>query len=377
MVVSQDEKQMVSTEQTVSTLAEQQHTSIEIMYNNIQSNEQNEVEIESPQTTEGQLMVVSQDEEQMVSTHMEQKTMSLQSNPRKEVTIESLRIAESNDIEKIDGGQTVSIHAQQHHIQSIYFQSNQWEMIRPDAHLETPRVSNATKQLFYLESEKVVNTNLLQLQKGTPQQSCSESDVFGDIDLLSQERCDVQNVTNRSDYFDWGVASDLSDDSTESLDSSSSTDCSSEEMNNHDVENDDENDGDGGIGEQDSEESSMKPPIPNEVTMLTDFTVQSITCTFNNSNMESLGEESLVQEIQQPNGNKSAAAKYVMSSNSESTIIGEKRNNGQKACSAPNATELKTKSYTEGLLKVLKTTSLLCQCTGPDAVNDVYTLVPR
>ena len=367
MVVSQDE------EQIASMCDEQQHatSSIEIMCNTIQSNQQHEVEIDSPRTTEGQYMVVSQDEEQIASTHVEQQTMYIQPNPQNVVTIESPRIAESNGVEKVDEEQINSIHAEQQHFQSLYLQSNQWKMSRPDAHLKTPRVSNNGKQLLYLESEKIVDTNMLQLQNETPQQSCSESDVFGDIDLLSQEQSDARNVSNRSDYFGWGVASDLSEDTTDSLGCSSSTDCSSVEINSHHVEN--ENDG---IGEQDSGESLMKPPIPNEVTMLTDFTIQSITFTSNNSNMESLGEQSLVQEIQQPNGNKSAA-KYVMSSNSESTIIGERRNAERKTRGAPNATELKTTSCTKGLLKVLKTTSLLCQCANPVEVNDIYTLVPR
>jgi hypothetical protein len=364
---------LLDEEQIASMRDEQQHTttSIEIMCNTIQSNPRNEAEIDSPRTTKGQYMVVSQDEEQIASTHVEQQTMYVQPNPQNVVTIESPRIAESNGVEKVDEEQINSIHAEQQHFQSLYLQSNQWEMIRPDAHLKTPRVSNNGKQLLNLESEKIVDTNMLQLQNETPQQSCSESDVFGDIDLLSQEQSDARNVSNRSDYFDWGVASDLSEDTTDSLGCSSSTDCSSVEINSHHVENEKD-----GIGEQDSGESLMKPPIPNEVTMLTDFTIQSITFTSNNSNMESLGEESLVQEIQQPNGNKSAA-KYVMSSNSESTIIGERRNAERKARGAPNATELKTTSCTKGLLKVLKTTSLLCQCANPVEVNDIYTLVPR
>jgi len=59
----------------------------------------------------------------------------------------------------------------------------------------------------------------------------------------------------------------------------------------------------------------------------------------------------------------------VGSSNSQSTIIAERSNRER------NAGILKVikpeMSYTEGLMNALKQSSALCQCNGPDLLNDV------
>ena len=119
-------------------------------------------------------------------------------------------------------------------------------------------------------------------------------------------------------------------------------------------------------GDLESELSSQKPSIPNEVTMQTDFTVQSITYEPNASNIESLGEESVVRQARK---GRKFSKRNVFSSNSESTIVAEKRKRERKETTLqvdkPNA------SCSKNLL------SVICQCTGPVVLTDVDMCDPK
>ena len=113
-------------------------------------------------------------------------------------------------------------------------------------------------------------------------------------------------------------------------------------------------------GDLEPQLSSPKPSIPNEVTMQTDFTVQSITYEPNPSYVESLGEESVVRQARK---NRNLPKRNIFSGNSESTIIAEKRNRGRKETALQ--VDKANGSCTKNLL------SAICQCTGPVVLTDV------
>jgi hypothetical protein len=306
-----------------------------------QPNQQNDVNIESPRTTHSKIDVPLK-EELMVSTDAEQQMTHFRQNTE----TESPQTAERESI-IIDEDETVSPQAKLHRIQSNYFEPDQWEMLDPASNLKTPPVSNARRQFFS-------QSDLLRDKDSTNRHYLSEGDKFGNPRPLKDK-----NGINHLNCLVWGVTSDLSEGPTASPESSVFSGCLSEK-----IENDGDNNQKNDIDVRDHEESCPKPPIPNEVTMLTDFTVQSIAYTSNSSVIESLGEESILHEIQQ-----NRKTHVMASSNSESTIVGEKPISQQSKNALqvikPNTT------YTEGLLQIFKNPSLLCQCTGPVALSDV------
>ncbi len=115
-----------------------------------------------------------------------------------------------------------------------------------------------------------------------------------------------------------------------------------------------------------SELSSQKSSVPNEVTMQTDFTVQSVTYEPNASYVESLGQESVVRQARK---SRHFSERNMFSSNSESTIVAESRKRGRKETilqvDKPNA------SCSKNLL------SAICQCTGPVVLTDVDMCEPK
>lgn len=347
------------------------------------------------------IVAPSMDEQQMLSNHPDIQfihSMNLQSNEQIEVEFEPTRIAKRTSLSPLDEEQIID---DLQPVQSINVQMNQWEMTSPAFHLKTPPTSNIRKH-FITESDKFGDSYLIQQQNEIIKQFFAGSDNFDDSYLSqnqnettpkafdqSDKSCDTNMLqqdlssANPLTYFDWGVTSDLSDDSTISHESSTSSACSAADINNDDAGNDNEDEDDNedekddigendGVDDNESVESSMKPPIPNEVTMLTDFTVQSIAYTSNNSALESLGEESIVEETQM---DRKPSNYYVGTSNSESTVILE-RNNKEQNESALQVDKLDV-SCTEGLLKIVKNPILLCQCTGPVALNDVIFSNPK
>ena len=190
---------------------------------------------------------------------------------------------------------------------TIYLQSNQWSSIRPDADLDTPLTSNVKK----------------------------------------------------NNQFDFGVTSDISDNSSE-LQSASSSVCSKE---NRDINNNDgAGVGNGGDNEQ-SQNSSAKPPVPLEVhTITTDFTIQSIGFTLSKqTNVESLGDESLIR------------TKRTYAGNDHRRRIAEDNWNGKKSVNEKSTIISKKIQglYSKGLKNLFMNPSILCQCTGPIAHNNV------
>ena len=253
--------------------------------------------------------------------------------------------------------ETVPLHLEQQRTENS-LESNQWE---------TPNVSNARKPFFSQQQNEQNETRELLIETDdfventteedfdtNPQDRLCNSDVYdrGMVDSTPQ------GIATNSLFYDYGMVSDLSEGSTLSLEVSASS------GGNSIGEDGLKSDGDV------SEASSAKPQIPHEVTMLTAFTVQSITYESNQSNVESLGEESVVQEYQM---NRKAHAFRMMSSNSESTIVAEKRKKKKKENkeSALEVAKPSTMTCSEGFMKIISNPALLCQCTGPVVLEAV------
>uniref|UniRef100_A0A7S4AKQ5 Uncharacterized protein n=1 Tax=Pseudo-nitzschia australis TaxID=44445 RepID=A0A7S4AKQ5_9STRA len=198
---------------------------------------------------------------------------------------------------------------------TIYLQSNEWSSIRPDADLDTPLASN------------VKNNN----------------------------------------PFDFGVASDISDNSSDLQSTSSSSVCfkDNRDVNDHGGDGDGvDSDGDGNnCDDEHSPNSPAKPPVPLEVlTITTDFTIQSIGFTLSTqTNVESLGDESLIR------------TKTKYSGNDRRRRIAEDNWNGKKSINEKSTIISKKIQglYSKGLKNLFMNPSILCQCTGPIAHNNV------
>ena len=235
-----------------------------------------------------------------------------------DIVYETHAMTQIDDVDApLQEDQSMLQHVEQQHIETMCLQSNQRERHNFCNDLKTPPASNTAKEYF------------------------SEMDQNREVKTSNLLNC--------------GTVSDLSEEeSTMSLEVSSSSDNS---RRRDDFE----------YSDHESEESSTKPLIPNEVTMQTDFTVQSITYRASNtSNIESLGEESIIREFQT---NRKHTNFVVMSSNSESTLIAEQRQTEQiETAFQVDKPKILCK---ESLMNLLKNPTLLCQCTGPIALKDI------
>ncbi len=299
------------------------------------------------------------DEYLQMKTEEQQLLPSLESDSSScvyvDVEIDYRHITQIDDTNvSVHDVETVSLHLEQQRTEKS-LESNQWE---------TPNVSNARNPFFSQQQNEQNETRELLIET----EKFVENKTEEDFDMNPQDRlcksnfydCGMvdatpQGISTNSNFYDFGMVSDLSEGSTLSLEVSSSSGGNS-------IGEDGFN-SDGDV----SEASSAKPQIPNEVTMLTAFTVQSITYESNQSNVESLGEESVVQEYQM---NRKEHSFRMMSSNSESTIVAEKRKKKKKS-SALEVAKPSKMTCSEGLMKIISNPALLCQCTGPVALEAV------
>jgi len=302
--------------------------------------------------------IVLQTKEQMGTIVAKKSTICSQVENRSSIELKNSRSSGIKYITTLGEDKVLSPHTQPQSTQSVCLQSNPSEVVNIAADLKTPPVSNSKKQ-FFCENDKT-DEYFCQIDKFCEPGLLQDQNETDDPDSLARTKSPQNQKIHRSGDFVCGAASDLTEDSLASLESSPTgkpSDEQRQDINHHGYD---------GIDEQDSEESQTKAPIPNEVTMLTDFTIQSFTYTSNNSIIESLGEESLVRGIQ---SNGKPASHVVGSSNSQSTIIAE-RSNRQRNAGILQVIKPET-SYTEGLMNALKQSSTLCQCTGPDLLNGV------
>lgn len=184
-------------------------------------------------------------------------------------------------------------------------------------------------------------------------ETTSTTAVFKTSPMANVEQQFFQNKNRLSkDSIFSDIVSELSEeDATLSLQVSSSNSMDEVDVRSGDLE---------------PQLSSPKPSIPNEVTMQTDFTVQSITYEPNTSYVESLGEESVVRQARK---NRNLPKRNMFSGNSESTVIAEKRKRGRKETALQ--VDKANGSCTKNLL------SAICQCTGPVVLTDVDMCDPK
>jgi len=265
-----------------------------------------------------------------------------------DVEIDYRRVTQIDDTNvSVHNVEIVPLQVEQQRDESLSLESN---------HFEIQTESNNRKD-FSPEVGTDPESNPIHQQNSQAQELFSETDNF--VETTTEDYIDthpIQDQVGQNNSIFYDCVSDLSDESTLSLEVSSTTGANSRGEDGFDSD------------DEATEESSTKPKIPNEVTMLTDFTVNSITYASNSSNVESLGEESVVQEYQT---NRRPSAFHIMSSNSESTIVAEKRRKKEKRHSSLQVARPATMTCSEGLLKLMSNPALLCQCTGPVALEAI------